>query len=303
VGFVVVRLKCIQVDCVTVVLFLAYGIPSLIHALRLPEVKPAFSYRYNFKFLFSLLCLCCSVTLALSADPPSPALRIALTLSALGWFLAVSLLVAGHHRHLPQFTCVRFWWVVQFVMNVLVFLMHSNLHTGVFVHYIRGGYCVCCVLLALLSVQPKDQPLYFDVVLHGSSPSMVGIDSEEVGARSLRQNYPVDVSGRLVGITTDKTPLLVNNNNDVIGYSSTSGDGTENQNGGNVPSRAFAKKGSSCECESTKHQVRRKLSSNLVMTGASTSKYNQTLEAWNEALYGAGERNQEHAEPNPDTGK
>ncbi len=182
------------------VFFLVRGAQRLRDAMQLPRVKPAFSGRYNLKLLATLTCLALAFTLMVEADPPSVALRVSLSLATLAWCLALVLLVVGYHRHLPQFTCVRVWWVGQFAINLLIFAMHRQLSTFTYIDTLRGGYCVCSILLAMLSLKPMDQPLYSAVVI--TPPSARPTHSPGVRARA------PDVEP-----ATAATPLLLGNGN------------------------------------------------------------------------------------------
>ncbi|GBG30218.1 Hypothetical Protein FCC1311_064382 [Hondaea fermentalgiana] len=266
-------------------LFLTYALPRLYRVMREPEVKPAASWRYQLKFVLTLVALACAIVLAIDDDPPSPAVRISMSLTSLGWLVSLALLVAGYHRHLPSFTCLRLWWVGQFTITIVIFLMHAELHTSDIVHFVRGAYAFICVLLGIASLRPSDQPLYQSVDFSTSLSRVNSDDSYDVGAAEAMGVRALDRSVSETSLS-DETPLL-----------DSYAEQYDSIEAGNVPATIHESSAASPPMGPFSRPLERQISNNLLMTGASTSRYNRVFAAFNDALYGTRVRNEERKSP------
>ena len=149
----------------------------LLKLLKHPEVKPAKSLRFVAKLIISIACFGLSLALIFLQTPNSPSSKTAQCMSAVAWILSGILLSVGYSRAKPQRWQLLFFWVSEFASSVVVFAMHTALHPSTNVHIMRGGYMICCIALAALSLCPQDQPQYADVLLSAFDEERIPIKS------------------------------------------------------------------------------------------------------------------------------
>jgi len=243
-------------------LFAVLFVRGIVHAVKEPFVSPAASMTYNLKLLCTMLALGCSVMLGFWADPPSPAVRVALAVVSFTWGASMIMLVVSYHRHLPLTFSQKSWWLIQMFVNVIIFTMHAEMHIYQEVHDIRGVYCTACFILALLSVYDEDQPRYAEVVFHRGSEAT---DDFESGFGSGGYSFG-PISGADLNAATDSSPLL--------------------PNGPDYSTNASA-------------QPQRRLSSSFFVSGASRSRYRRALNSISKLL-GASKEDDEEEDENAD---
>ncbi len=146
-------------------LIVALGPHYVRHIFKLPKVKPARSLRFAVKLLLCLVALSLSLTLVAVQTPNSAASKTAQGVTAVAWLLSSVILILGYRRAKPQRWQLLLFWILEFASSVVVFAMHTALHTTTTVHIIRGVYMACCIGLGVLSLYPHDQEEYVDVLL------------------------------------------------------------------------------------------------------------------------------------------
>mmetsp|Transcript_4909 Transcript_4909/g.6010 ORF Transcript_4909/g.6010 Transcript_4909/m.6010 type:complete len:286 (-) Transcript_4909:110-967(-) len=242
----------------TVLLFFVVGAPRLAKLLyKYPLVKPAGSLIFYSKLLCSFAALTSAVLMTVYVKPRSLSNLVALGLTAFAWLLSITLLVLGYHRAEPQKFCgLRFWWVTEFFVQLIIFTNYSILKPGELVHIFRGVYLGCCLGLVTLNLFPIDQAPYVDVVLDEGEYSFISSAS--------RENLDAEPS--------DRTPLLsqqrIVSSNEAL-----------NQNLSEISPSFIEEEG-----EKLGGGLDRQLSVRLMYTGASTSSHRELFEAWSEEL-------------------
>eukprot|EP00512_Aurantiochytrium_limacinum_P004417 CAMPEP_0171497800 /NCGR_PEP_ID=MMETSP0958-20121227/7478_1 /TAXON_ID=87120 /ORGANISM="Aurantiochytrium limacinum, Strain ATCCMYA-1381" /LENGTH=355 /DNA_ID=CAMNT_0012032093 /DNA_START=113 /DNA_END=1180 /DNA_ORIENTATION=+ len=285
------------VELPTAFIFLVYAVPRLRRVLREPEVKPAPSWRFLVKLLLTVVALVCAIVLTIDDDPASPAVKTSMALTSLSWLVSMALLVLGYRRHLPSFTCLRLWWIVEFSISVVIFIMHAEVHQSRIAHIVRGCYAATCVLLGVASLRPRDQPDYQYIDLNSSALSRSFSESSDIESAESQGAAALSPSAASI---SDETPLL----DSYSGYYDSSvatSSGTQDMRSDRTARDGLRAAEASQVIppldSDDPRQLERRLSSNLLMTGASSSRYQALFTAFNNALYGSGERNEHRKSP------
>ena len=133
--------------------------------LKLPRVKPAWSWTFVAKLVLCLVCFMLACVLVVVQEPNSTASKTADCVTAVAWIFSCTILILGNKRAKPQRWQLLLFWMLEFASSVIVYAMHTALRPPSIVHAIRGVYMASCILLAVLSLFPSDQEEYVDVLL------------------------------------------------------------------------------------------------------------------------------------------
>lgn len=205
-------------------------IEELWNAASRPRIKPAVSWTYSLKLLLSISALSkvlfdvqiglvfCALLMWIS-KPQSYSNLVALSICSVSWFFGTLLLRIGNHRRLPQhWYGLRGFWVTQFMVQFILFLEYSALHSGEDIHIVRGFYMLCCVLLFFCTFIPVDQELYEEVVLDNNDnleprlqQSVISCINPDTGSRSssVKRRHSIYRSLRsLLGSSKEEEELI-----------------------------------------------------------------------------------------------